>query len=131
MFVQKRLRTFAGVLLALVLAAAAYGFAAANTVGATKAGDGNGAVSGYTVSGVTYNLDTANPDLVASVDFSLNAQATSVYAAVGDNSATTVWTWSNACSDTSGGAGTSWHCVFGTPPSVQNIYFLRVVATGP
>jgi len=30
MFIQKRLRTFAGVLLALVLAAAAYGFAAEN-----------------------------------------------------------------------------------------------------
>lgn len=49
-----------------------YAFTAANTVPATKAGDGAGAISGYTVSGVSYSLNATNPSNIDSVAFSVN-----------------------------------------------------------
>ena len=45
----------------VVITVATYAFADANTVPDTKAGDGSGTVSGYTVTGVVYNLNTTNP----------------------------------------------------------------------
>jgi len=56
---------------ALVFAAAAYGFASANTVPGAKAGSGSGPVSGLTVSAIKYTLDTNNPQQVANVTFTL------------------------------------------------------------
>jgi hypothetical protein len=56
---------------ALVVAAAAYGFASANTVPANKAGSGSGQVSGFTVSAIKYTLDTDNPQQVANVTFTV------------------------------------------------------------
>ena len=65
------------VLVVLIIAATAYAFAASNTVPATKAGAGIGVVSGYTVSGIVYNLDTSDATQLTSVEFDLDAAATS------------------------------------------------------
>ena len=63
------------IVLALVAAAlvapAAYAFTASNTVPATTAGTGQGAVTGYTASGITYALDATTPTDVDSVSFSI------------------------------------------------------------
>jgi len=68
------------VLLALILAAAVYGFAAANTVPNTYAGDGSGTITGYTVSNVVYTLNSdGNPGDIDSVAFTLNAAATQAF----------------------------------------------------
>jgi ABC-type transport system substrate-binding protein len=48
-------------ILAGAFASAAYAFTAANTVPATNAGSGSGAISGYTASSVTYTLNATNP----------------------------------------------------------------------
>lgn len=63
------------VVLALVgtLAAAGSAFLAANTVPASKAGDGAGAVTGYSVSGIHYTLNASNPQQIASVSFVLDS----------------------------------------------------------
>ena len=61
------------VLLAGVLIAGTYAYTAANTVPASKAGDGSGAVSGYTVSAVHYNLNATSPQNVDSVTFTLDS----------------------------------------------------------
>jgi len=58
--------------LVLILAGATYAFAAANTVPASKAGDGNGAISGYTVSAIHYILNSSTPSTIDSVTFTLN-----------------------------------------------------------
>ncbi len=76
------LRTFNGrvVILAVVLAFFAtsmYGFAAANTVEASKAGKGSGAISGYAVTGVKYTTTDGN---VTAVNFLLNDAAATVKA---------------------------------------------------
>lgn len=59
----------------MIVSVAAYAFAAANTVPATKAGAGSGTVSGYTVSAIVYNLNATDPTDLDSVDFTLSAPA--------------------------------------------------------
>ena len=60
----------------LALSAAVYGFAAANTVPVSKAGDGNAAITGYTVSAVKYNLNATTPSNIDSVTLTLTAAPT-------------------------------------------------------
>jgi hypothetical protein len=67
----------------LILAAATYGFAAANDVPDGVAGEGSGAISGYTVSNVKYTLDSSDPTLFAMVQFDLDGSASDVYAGIG------------------------------------------------
>ena len=74
----RNLKVLSVILVVIVLAASAYAFAAANTVPATKAGSGSGAISGYTVSNVIYNLNTSDPSLLDSVDLTLDAAAVNV-----------------------------------------------------
>lgn len=66
------------VLVATMLAVSAYAFAAANTVPTTKAGDGAGVISGYTVSNVGYTLNTSDPSVLDAVTLTLDAAATNV-----------------------------------------------------
>jgi hypothetical protein len=72
----RNLKVLAIVAVVIILAVSTYAFAAANTVPATKAGDGSGVISGYTVSNVVYNLNATNPASLDSVDFTLSAAAT-------------------------------------------------------
>lgn len=67
-----KVRSFGIVLLILVLAAAIYGFAAANTVPDSGAGDGEGEILGYEITDVTYNLNAANPGNIDSVEFDID-----------------------------------------------------------
>lgn len=62
-------------LLALVVAAA-YTFTASNNVPLSYAGSGQGTVSGYSVSGITYTLGSG--DTINQVAFTLNSSASTV-----------------------------------------------------
>ena len=66
-----RPRTLFAILLVLILSVAVYGFAAANTVPASSAGDGSGAISGYTISNIHYALNPANPANIQTVTFTI------------------------------------------------------------
>ena len=66
------------VIISLIFTTTAYAFAATNTVPNSYAGEGAGTVSGYTVSNLQYNLNAAIPSNIDSVQFTLNAAATSV-----------------------------------------------------
>jgi len=66
-----KVRYLAGLLLVLVLAASAYAFAAANVVPESGAGDGANTVSGYTVTNVTYTLNSTNPANLDAVKFNI------------------------------------------------------------
>jgi len=83
---SRKFRILALLVLAVVMSAATYGFAAANTVPAGVAGEGMGAITGYTVSNVVYTLNDSDPTQFASVAFDLNANASDVYAGLGDGS---------------------------------------------
>ena len=72
---KRRGRLLATLVVAGVLATATYAFTASNTVPASRAGDGSGAISGYTVSNVAYTLNATNPSNLDSVAFTLDAAA--------------------------------------------------------
>ncbi|MDH4176215.1 MAG: hypothetical protein OEV72_01465 [Thermoleophilia bacterium] len=119
---KRRRRTLIAVLLALVVAAATYGFTATNTVPGSYAGDGNNTISGYTVTNVDYTLNATDPSLIDKVDFTLNSAAGEVKVKL----VSTGTTYSN-CTVT---GGTSVSCDFptGSEPTVLAADQLRVIA---
>jgi hypothetical protein len=60
-------------MVAATILAGSYAFTAANTVPTSKAGDGSGAVSGYTVTNVHYTLNGTDPSKIDAVGFTLSA----------------------------------------------------------
>jgi len=58
--------------LAVLAAVGASALAAANVVDATKAGDGQAAVTGYSVTPIHYNLNATSPFNIDSVVFDVN-----------------------------------------------------------
>lgn len=68
----RKARLASAIVLPAVLATGVYAFTAASTVPATKAGDGNGAITGYTVTNVHYVLNGADPTKIDSVTFDVN-----------------------------------------------------------
>jgi hypothetical protein len=66
-------RLLTGTLLTGALLAGTYAYTEANTVPASKAGDGTGAVTGYVLSSVHYNLNATSPQNVDSVTFTLDS----------------------------------------------------------
>jgi Tfp pilus assembly protein PilV len=117
---RRRRRLAVIIAAAAALAFSAYAFTWSNTVPATKAGDGYGAISGYTVSSVAYVL-ASNPANIDKVTFTLDAAATTVKAKV--RNADTTYA---DCSNT----GTfNWSCDFATDPTVLSADELRVIAT--
>ena len=61
-----------GVAAAVLIAGGAYAFTASNTVPATTAGAGSGAVSGYTVTNLHYVLDATTPANIDSLTFTIS-----------------------------------------------------------
>src|SRR5437867_13444473 len=93
--------------LILLLCTVAYGFAAANTVPTSGAGDGSNTISGYTITNVAYTLNTTNPANIDKVTFTVTpgagaAAPSTVKAKLVSSSST----WSS-CTNTS---GTTWDC---------------------
>ena len=120
---QKRYRILILVVLILILGTASYGFAATNTVAdAGKAGEGSNTVSGYTVTNVSYTLNSTDPNQLDAVDFTLDSAASSVYAGIDDLS-TIEW---RSCTNPS---GNNFTCDLSTVTiSVTNAEALHVAA---
>jgi hypothetical protein len=129
MFNSRTFRSIIILIVALVFASTAYAMAASNTLAdGGKAGDGNGAVSGYTVSGIKYNLDTTDPSLIASVEFDLSPTGATSAAASLTNTSTSTETFATSC----GHVADHWTCAFpvigvGTVTAL-NADSLRVIA---
>lgn len=100
-----RPRTIVAVALALIMGSVAYGFAASNTVPDTNAGDGTSTVSGYTVTNVTYLLETADPTMLDTVTFTLTPDNGGVTAGTVKVQLVSGGTWYDA---DNGGAGDVW-----------------------
>lgn len=103
-----------------LLAVLTYGFAAANAVPASTAGDGNAAITGYAVTNVHYTLNGGNPSTIDNVTFTL----TPAMVVTGQTRISLNGTWlaAGACS----GAGTITCNAVGT--TVLSLANLRVVA---
>jgi hypothetical protein len=115
-----RRRTVLVVAFAASLALATYAFTASNTIPGTKAGKGEGAITGYTVSAIAYTLSTSNPANIDSVAFTLDASATTVKAKVVQSSST--------YTDCTVSGGTSVTCDFAPDLAVLSADELSVVA---
>lgn len=63
-------------MLTVAVGGGVYAYTASNTVSASQAGDGSGAITGFVVSSVKYNLNTSNPSNIDSVTFSLDSSPT-------------------------------------------------------
>ena len=122
MFNSRTFKVLLAVMTVMILAGAAYAFAAANTVPTTKAGDGSGAISGYTISNVVYNLNTTDPSTIDSVNFDLSAAA--VTAKIKLVTAGSTWYDCTVVSVVTN----SWTCDT-TGVTVVSIDQLRVIAT--
>lgn len=108
----------------LLLATAAYGFAAANTLAETGAGDGQATISGYDVTSVAYTLNATTPTNIDAVTFDIDPTAgASAPNKVKIKLVTASSTWFN-CTNSS---GSTWSCtITGVTSSAANE--LRVVA---
>jgi len=73
MFNKRSLRILVVVVVVFALATVAYASAAANTVPVSKAGDGTGAISGYSVTAIHYVLGATDPTTITSVTFNLDS----------------------------------------------------------
>lgn len=91
----------------LAIAGSAYAFAAANTVPDSAAGSGATVVSGYTVSNIVYDLDSADPTTVDAITFSITP-------ATGSQKAVAV-----LVQTADGGSWTSCTLIDGTLPAVN------------
>ena len=115
------LRGLGTLILVLILAAAVYAFAAANTVPESGAGDGTGTISGYTISTIRYALNATTPTNIDSVSFTITP-------AGGASAPTTVYVQLNgAGSWYSCTLGANWSCAL-TGQTVLAASNLRVVA---
>jgi len=124
-----RPKTLAVSILILILAVAAFGYAAANTVAQSGAGDGTGVVGGYSIGTITYELNGANPAVIDAISFTvspidpLTPAATQVRISLDSGS-----TWVPEL-DCDGTATPVWTCTFTTPPTVLSVTNLQIVAT--
>ncbi len=118
-------RTILVVLLVFIMSSIAYGFAAANVVAESGAGDGEGDVSGYTIGNIEYSLDSSNPREVDGVQFTL----TSISGTAPDATAARITvdggtTWTTCSVDSTPKAT----CKFATTVNVVDVTAMRVVA---
>lgn len=120
-----RIRVLVVIGVSLLVATTAYAFAATNVVPNTNAGDGFGTISGYTVSSVTYGLNTADPSRLASINMTVTpdnggAAPASLKVQLVD---------SGAWYDGTKGTGNSWTVNLSAfNVSAQSVTKLRVVA---
>jgi hypothetical protein len=69
---RKKITLIVAVGIAMAIGGGAYAFTASNTVPATTAGAGAGAVSGYTVTNIHYVLDATTPANIDSLTFTIS-----------------------------------------------------------
>jgi len=101
---MRHARAFLGtaMVLALLASGSSYALTSSNRFAPPKSGSGTGAISGFTVSNVHYELDAIHPTTYSAVTFDLDGTAGDVRARVLGAAATF-----STCSVTT---GTSWTC---------------------
>ena len=114
-------RIVVALLSAGVLAGGTYAFTASNSVSASKAGDGNAAITGYTVNNITYTRDPSDPTLLSSYTFDLSAAATDVNAKPVTSQAVY-----DTCTNTT---GNTWTCPATSGTTMLSLDNLRVIAS--
>jgi hypothetical protein len=121
-----RPRVLVAFALALILSVSAYGFAAANTVVKTGAGDAAEEISGYAITNVIYTLDPTDPTKINDISFDVNpivasgADATFVSFKLVNGSTTWI--------EMTKGTGNNWTHTFSPSITTASVDKLSVVA---
>ncbi len=123
MFNFRSSKVFIVVLFVMVFATVAYAFAANINVAPSNAGEGQMAIGGYAVTGVTYTYSTANPSQIATVSFTIAPAATKAGVSL-----VTGGTLQSCTGTTGTGPYTGFTCNV-TGVSVLSADMLRVVAS--
>ena len=124
---QKRThyRVLSLVSLSLLIAAATYGFAEANTIsGVSGMGAGYGVKSSYEVSRVSYTLDVEDPGTFIAVDFTLEEEGSVIFVGVSASEKGEI-TWADDCVN----IDTQWTCSFEQSIDVLGADWLHVTST--
>jgi hypothetical protein len=110
----------------VIMLAVVYGFAAANSVPETGAGEGSGTVSGYTITNVAYTLLSSDPSKLQKIAFDVAPTSGAGAASQVRITVNGGTTWVTC----TGPTGTNWSCSFtvGSEPTVSSISSLRIVA---
>jgi hypothetical protein len=115
-------------LMVIILAGGAYAFAAANTIEASAAGYKDAVVSGYTVSGIVYDLDATDPTTVDAIKFSISPSTGAVVAAIVKLQTVTAGTWKD-CTLVAGTApAMAVTCTYGSL-ALADVTALNIVAS--
>ena len=123
---QKRTqyRVLGLVSLSLIIAAATYGFAQANTIsGVSEMGAGYGVKSSYEVSKVSYTLDLEDPSTFIAVDFTLEGEGSAIIVGVSASKKGEI-IWADDCEE----VGTNWTCSFDQSIDVLAADWLHVTS---
>ena len=119
-----RYRILSLVSLSLLIAAATYGFAEANTIsGEIGMGAGYGVKSSYEVSRVSYTLDVEDPTTFTAVDFVLEGEGSAIVVGVSASEKGEI-TWADDCEK----IGTQWTCTFDRSVDVLGADWLHVTS---
>ena len=111
--------------LSLIIAAATYGFAQANTIsGVSGMGAGYGVKSSYEVSKVNYTLDIEDPGTFTAVDFTLEQEGSAIIVGVSASKKGEI-IWADDCEKIS----TQWTCSFDQSIDVLAADWLHVTST--
>jgi hypothetical protein len=112
---------FSAALVAFLLAAGVYAFAASNTVDPSAAGSGTGTVSGFAATSVSYTLTAANPSTVDSIGFTLSPTSTTTVKV----KAGAAGAW-KVCSNTAGAITCDYSAAPITLASIDNLTVVAV-----
>lgn len=115
-------RRLAALAVFAIIAMSAFGFAAANTVNPSNAGDGAGVVSGGTASNIHYTLSGTTITDVA-FDYTAAVTPTQVSIELRDSASTVIA--SGTC--VAGAGSYDWECALAAPVSIAPVQSLRVV----
>lgn len=118
---RRTLRVAVALLVAAFIAFCAYAFMASNTVPGSYAGDGSSSISGYTISNVSYTLNSTDPSTLDAVGFTISPTAAATVKITLDGS-----TWYDCANSPPGTVSCD---VTADHPTVLSAANLRVVAT--
>lgn len=111
---KKLILFLAPIAVPVLLAGGAYAFMGANNVPVTHAGTGQGEISGYNVTDVTYTID-GKSDLATGIDFDLDGPATDLSVQFAHGSGNWYGVSHGGCTATPNLGGTHVHCDISEP----------------
>lgn len=115
-------------LIAVIVTASAFAFAAQNTVADSAAGYKANVIPGYTVTNIAYDLDATDPTLVDKITFAVAPSSGTVVAAIVKLQTATGGTWTDCVLVAGTAPSMTVTCTYGAL-ELANVTALNIVAS--